>query len=332
MRVGTICYDTSQGLGRLPKDYYDNGVITDVIVYRHSSRPAAGHYPNAEVFTTRPFNRKRIVQFLKQIDTLLLFETPFDWSYLKLCKLHNVYTVLMPMYEHHPVNPPYKFDKFLCPSLLDMDYFPEGEFIPVPFRTDTWQQRTRARRFLHNGGNLGMRGHKGTLELLKAVEHVKSPFELTVRAQDVSGLNDLLEQVPSVLDDKRVTIQKGEIPYTSLWDDHDVLIAAEKFNGLSLPLQEAYAAGMLVMTTDRFPMNTWLPTEPMIPVAEKHWIHVSGGKPEVEECTIDPVAIAATIDAWYDRDITEFSIRGREHAQANSWEVLKPRILKAITR
>ena len=40
-----------------------------------------------------------------------------------------------------------------------------------------------------------------------------------------------------------------------------MFVFPEKFNGLSLPLQEARAAGMLVLATDRFPMNTWLPRE-----------------------------------------------------------------------
>ncbi len=110
-----------------------------------------------------------------------------------------------------------------------------------------------------------------------------------------------------------------------LYSTGDVFIFPEKFNGLSLPLQEACAAGMLVMATDRFPMNTWLPNDPLIPIRGERIIQISGRLRAFKEAMIDPKDIAATIDRWYGEDISSFSESGREWAMRNSWQVLGPK-------
>jgi glycosyltransferase involved in cell wall biosynthesis len=112
-----------------------------------------------------------------------------------------------------------------------------------------------------------------------------------------------------------------------MYADGDVFVFPEKFNGLSLPLQEAYASGMLVMTSHRFPMNTWLPTDPMIPVDHYERDRVAV---DIESAVIDPKEIAETMDRWYSRSIEEFSIKGRDWARENSWEVLGPKYLDIL--
>lgn len=332
MRVGTICYATEQGLGYLAHSFYKAGVITDALLFKHGSyqNHLEWYPPWTIMLERRPFAGRVLDHFLTGIDVMLFFETPFDWEVLKICKERGIKTAIMPMYEWWPENPPYVPDLFLCPSRLDQDYFPGHPFIPVPVRNDLWERRTTALKFLHNAGHIGFRGHKGTLELLHAVKHVKSPFSLTVRAQDTAGLGKLLDQVPGIVDDERVTIEFGALDYEKLWADHDVLIAPEKFNGLSLPLAEARAAGMFVMTTDRYPMNTWLPKEGLIPVTAVHKTRVAGPYREIDECEVDPVDIARVIDGWFNWDIGAYSLSGKEWANQNSWDVLKPQYIDAL--
>ena len=327
-RIAGLGYASAQGLGHLLRDFYHHKILDDVMIYRHRARKSHMEWypPDTFELVQTPFNGPIVDKFVRRVKTMLFFETPFDWSFVNYCRERGVKTALMPMYEWFPENPPQRFDKMICPSLLDLDYFPEGVFIPVPVRTDLWKQRTTATRFLHNAGHVGFREHKGTVELLRAVQHVTSPFTLTVRSQDRRTLEGILKQVPSVMRDSRVRIEMTELPYEQLWDNHDVLIAPEKFNGLSLPLQEGYAAGMLVMTTDRYPMNTWLPKEPLIPVHHyEHNVRVAGPYKSFDEAVVAPEAIAATIDLWFGKDITEYSLRAREWSQQHSWEKLAPR-------
>lgn len=370
MKVACVCYATEQGLGHLAKSFYDAGVVTDPIIFRHSHYET--HYdwypPGTPVLVNRPFAGPDVDKMLAGIDVVLFFETPWDWDFPAYCKRRGVRTAMVPMYEWWPVSKPAStFDKIIAPSLLDRDYFPGSVFVPIPVRTDLWKLRTRCERFLHNGGHLGHRGHKGTLELIKAIPFIKSPLHLTIRAQDTAELQGKVDQAGLklievsqwywgerhadgshyeergyVLKDKpdlRLMIGKGTLPWSDLWGDDpnnhnkffDAVVVPEKFNGISLPLAEARAAGLAVITTDRYPMNTWLPKEPLIPVKEYHKARVGGSYNEFDEATVEPEAIAAKMDEWFGRDITQMSLDGLAWAEDNSWEKLRGRWLEALS-
>ena len=337
MRVGTICYATEQGIGHLPKDFYDAGVITDVMVFRHGSRPTRTEWypPGTVELVGRPFGGPVVDDFLRRVDVMFFVESPFDWGFLGYCRDRGVKTVVMPMYECTPVRRPHEPDRWACPSKLDLDYFPGSPYVPVPVPDRVrlgWRQRTRIRRWLHNGGNLGLRGHKGTLEILQAMSFVKSDIEILVRAQDTAGLRKLVDRCPGVLEDRRVTISYDPVPYDRLFPaEYDAFIMAEKYNGLSLPLAEARASGMLVVTSDRFPMNDWLPREHLIPVAGYTRERVGGPYNVYDEAHVRPEDIAATIDRLHGLNVTEYSRSGREWAEEHSWSRLKARWLEVLT-
>jgi hypothetical protein len=338
MKVGSVVYATNQGLGHLAKSFFDAGVIDKVMIYRHPHGEIAAPthrewYPNdTPVLIASNFASKVAERFLDDVDVMLFFETPFDWSFANRCHEREVKTVLIPMYEWFPFNPPHAFDLFLNPSALDQMYFSHGTHIPVPVDNDIKHtMRHTATRFLHNAGHIGSRNHKGTLELLRAMEFVQSPIQLTVRCQHTKGLHRLLHSSGINIDDPRLEIIDHEIPRGELFHaDFDVYIAPEKYNGLSLPLQQAFASGMPVMTSDRFPHNTWLPNEILIPVSDTRNAQVMGGHMLIEESIITPRDIAQTIDDWYGKDITHLSQLGYQYAIDNSWEQLKPRYIEAL--
>lgn len=334
VRIGAVGYATTQGLGYLMKDFYDHGVVQEVLIFRHPHGDRTTHiewYPSTtSIVVGRPFQRDVTVRFLRKIDILLCFETPFDWTILEYCKQIGIKTCLIPMYEWSLQHPPHEFDLKICPSRLDQDYFPGSPFLPLPVNPETWKLRTKALRFLHNAGHIGSRNHKGTEELLQAIKYVKNPIDLTIRCQEIVGMNRLLQQFPDLGYDQRVHIELGEIPYERLFLDHDVYVAPEKYNGCSLPLQEARAAGLFVISTDRYPMNTWLPKEPLIPVQHYRKAQTQRGHLEFDEAVVNPREIARVIDEWYGRDITDYSQSGKVWAEQNSWTVLKPKYLELL--
>jgi len=340
VRVGTICYATEQGIGYLPKDFYDHGVVTDVAVFRHGSRPThIEWYPEGTAeLVQRPFNGPVVEGWLSKLDVLLQFETPFDWQVLALAKKFGVRTCIVPMYECTPVYRPHEPDKWICPSLLDQrDYFPKSPYLPVPVEAK-WTERRVCKRFLHNGGNLGLRGHKGTREILEAWRQCKRPVDLTVRAQDTAGLRTLLSDVFDqriLYQDERAWFRRPHgaslhvdmrpVAREDLFPaDFDCFVMAEKYNGLSLPLQEAFASGMCIVTSARFPMTTWLPNEPLIPVASYSRQRVGGPFNWYEEAKVDPRDIADKLDELYGADVYAYSLLGRQYALENSWEKLGP--------
>lgn len=334
LRVGSLVYSTDQGLGVLAKAFFDNGVVTDAMVIRHGRRPENDHwFPNqprcGDVRRVR-----QLEEFCSHMDVMLFFETPFAWELLPFCRRKGVKTVIMPMHECTPRELPALPDLWLCPSLLDLYTFSrkaghgvEASYLPVPVEVP-WKQRTTAKVFVHNAGWGGLNGRNGTRELVQALPYVtKEGVELVIRTQEKLDV-PLRNLGTKVL----VRQEIGTTPYERLFSEGDVFIFPERFNGLSLPLQEARASGMLVMATNRFPMNTWLPREPLIPTRGKRTSCVAQRCLEYAEAVVEPRDIATTIDSWYERDITEYSQGGKAWAEANSWAVWKPQYMSRLER
>lgn len=309
MKVGSVVLATHQGLGYLAKDFYDNGVINEVFVHPHKERE--NHY---EWYP----DRVEKIDDLLDCDVVLFFENPFDWRFIIRCREAGVKTVLMPMYECTMCPLPYFVDKVIAPSLVELDFFPDAEFIPVPVPNYIkWKRREKAKVFVHNAGNGGLAGRNGTQELLNAMRLVKSPIKLIVRSQ---------KEINRV-DDPRIEYRIGQ--FDDIWDEGDVFVFPEKFNGLSLPIQEAFASGMLIMATDRFPNNTYLPKDPLIPVQKYKEERTYVAFPAA---VINPNNIARTIDNWYNRDISEYSLEGEKFKQNYSWKELKPKYLEMLKK
>lgn len=310
--TGAIVLATDQGLGYLARDFFKNGLINKVYIHPHSSR--INHrdwYPGSAVVAT-------IDQLIEECDTIFAIETFFDWKTIIKAREKGKKTVLMPMYECTPNPLPYVPDVILAPSLLDLDYYPNAKLVTVPVDVPS-RIRRKAKVFVHNAGNGGLGGRNGTRELLEALQHVKSPIKLILRVQN----QKLLEDLPSALkqqieEDDRIEVRIGT--FDDIWDEGDVFIFPEKFNGLSLPIQEAFASGMLVMATDRHPFNKWLPQEPLLPVDNYKTERLAV---EFQIAQLSPEAIAKHIDFWFNKDITKFSELGITWGQAHSWKLLK---------
>ena len=320
MRIGSIGYATYQGLGILLKDFYDNGIITDVLTVQHWKHSNHSWYRGPSTTLNR-FSREPQLSFAESMDIMFFFETPFDLEVIPFCKRVGTKTILMPMYECTPNDPRINsVDEIINPSLLDQKYYPSGAFIPVPIpRWVEWKERKQARVFVHNAGHLGLNGRNGTLELLQAMEYVRSPIRLIVRSQNLLQLPPITRK--RVAEDYRVELRVGTVPKEDLYDEGDVFIFPEKYNGLSLPLQEAKASGMLVMCCDRFPMNTWNNSEHLIPVAEYRNVSANMSR-EVEYAIPIPRDIASTIDRWYEKDIRSISHEGNVFRRNYSWDNL----------
>jgi hypothetical protein len=306
--TGSIVLATDQGLGYLAKDFFDNGIIDKVLIHEHSTRPTHREwYPGSASVSSRE-------ALLEECDTLLFFETPFDWKIIPEARAKGIKTILMVMYECTRYPLPYQPDLVLSPSELDKLYYPDSTLVTVPV-TANWRLRTKAEVFVHNAGNGGLGGRNGTREILQAMQYVKSPIKLILRSQ-----------VPIKVEDPRIDLRIGT--FDDIWSEGDVFLFPEKFNGLSLPLQEAYASGMLVMCGDRHPMNLWLPKEPLIPVKSYKTERIAV---EFDSAQYDPQEIAKTIDLWYNKDIERFSLLGGQFNINNSWKSLKQNYLNLCT-
>lgn len=351
MRVGSIGYCTDQGLGHLLRSFHDAGVVTDVTLVSHGRREEHPEwFPGARRITSlKDGEQLRLLgRWVEDLDVLLAFETPFVWDLLNVCRSFGVKSILCPMYECCPRVLPAEPDAYFCSSKLDFQYYVDGEcppapeiepfrkypggcyFTPVPVDTVPWKLRTEARVFVHNAGHGGLKGRNGTAEVVEAIKHLKTPAKILIRSQDPLPVTP---EMTGFCSTNRLEIRTGTFPRGTLYDEGDVFLFPEKFNGLSLPIQEARASGMLVMGTNRFPMNDWLPPEPLIPVNGIRTNRVSPMCNDFVESIVEPRDIAKTIDAWYGADLTAYSESGKVWAERNSWAALGPmyqRVLEEV--
>lgn len=330
MNIGTICYATQSGLGHLAKQFYDAGVINRILLNPHPRYQSFPEWYRKEDL----YQRQDFLRFLDKLDVVVIFENAFSqWRVVELAKRRGCKFILIPMYEWTPNPLPVKPDLILCPSLLDVEYFPQYpcQFLNIPVTLGehaiTWRERNIALRFVHNAGHGQVGYAKGTPEVLEAFnKHVKSDAILLVRGQkNEPRIHGLLSQY---YNHKKITVVYDDIPYNQLFSTGDVYINAERYNGLSLPLQEAYASGMMVTTTNRFPANTWLPIDPLIPV--KKYDRHSVNHTTFDRAEIDPIDIAKCVDSWYGKDITTYSQMGKRWGEEHSWERMKPIYLECF--
>jgi glycosyltransferase involved in cell wall biosynthesis len=327
LRVGTLAYACASGLGNLVRSFHRAGVVTDVMVVRHGRHETYDDwYPGAPQMTDlkNPAQQRMARQFVESLDVFLAFETPFIWPLIPHCRDRGVKTAIQVQYECMPEKLPYVPDLYLCPSELDARYYPDNSvFIPVPVEVP-WRQRTRAEVFVANLGHGGMKGRNGAAELAQAIPLVKSPAKFAIRSQEDRGAWRAVDGDP------RVALHFGTVPYEELFAAGDVFVHPTKFDALSLPLQEARAAGMLCMTGDRFPMNQWIPSDGLIPVRRYTRERIGPPYNPIDVAHYDPKDIAATIDRWHGRDITEYSASGKAWAETMSWANLKPRYTEVL--
>lgn len=86
---------------------------------------------------------------------------------------------------------------------------------------------------------------------------------------------------------------------------------------------------MLVLATNRWPINTWLP-QPLIAPRGYQRASIGGCYRPFEEAVVDSRDVAAAMDALYDSSIASYSLAGREWALENSWEKLRETVLEAV--
>jgi hypothetical protein len=306
--TGTVNFATEQGLGLQARAFIRHGVIDRILVARHPV------YDNHPEWYTPEQSIGTAGELLGACERLIFMEHVFGLGNLVTrARELGVQTVLVTHYEFTGNLPnELQFDAVVAPSEEDLAHYLGATRLNIPVDVP-WKQRREARVFVHNAGHGGVKGRNGTQELLAAMAHVKSPLKLIVRVQPHAHQQGFHSSDP------RVEIRVGSAPYETLFDEGDVFVLPDKFGGSFLSMQEAYAAGMPVMASDRT-NNRWLPNEFLIPVERYADDHI---RIPIASAVINPKSIAEKLDEMYGRNISEASLSGREWARVNSWDALR---------
>lgn len=206
----------------------------------------------------------------------------------------------------------------------------------LPFR-----QNGKARIFLHVAGKSAAHDRNGTMAVIAASRYLKTDAQIIIHFQGEQGLGhqatntiaDYAQYLSTHGDDEKVTIEQIDFKdYQDVYTQGDVLLLPRRYGGNCLPLNEALSVGMPVIMTDISPNNYLLPKNWLIP-AHKAAQFTPRDNLTVDIYDVDPIALAAKIDEFYNMEEISFGI---ENATANriartiSWEEMKPKYDKVF--
>lgn len=337
MKIGIIGRADQTGLGietmefcrhfpcteKMIVDFHDYfGRTKDKDLYKAHPGRLAG--PQAKIVRGVPTD-DQLKRFLSRIDVLFTIETPYNSQAYQIARQMGVKTVLRLNYEWlEPLGEPP--DIFLAPSLYYYDEIPEPkQYLPFPIATDrlTGRIHNEAKHFIHIAGNRkAAYDRNGTNALLNALRFIKSDIRITIKSQ-VDFDNEV--------NDKRVTFDTR--PVDNYWenypDDADALILPRRYAGQSLPINEAMAKGMAIISTDMEPQNDFLHPAGLVPIRIGQNVKI---KQHIDVAEIDPQELARTIDRIAGMDIEPLSRHSLAVANEWSWENLKPKYQKLFEK
>jgi glycosyltransferase involved in cell wall biosynthesis len=348
MRIGLIARADSRGLGVQTKSFHDNMRPTKTLVIDCSSaKPLPirrDWYPDARWIHGLP-KSEDCLRFLHGLDAVYTAETFYGRKeqpspMCQHAQQMGVKTVLHLNYEF--LNRHEKPALWAAPSKWHWGDIPNPKlFLPVPVETHRFnpQPADKATNFLCVIGrpaevriNGVTHERAGAKDLLLALQSVRSQIAVTVTCQEPGHVKHLLRanniQIPP-----NVTLNVADGDVTNNWDlytGQHVLISPRRFGGLSLPHQEACAAGMPVIAPAISPNTDWLPPEWLVPAVRV------GRFTAHTQCDLyktDTEALAAKIDqfasdASFYRNAAEQAVTT---AKQLSWEQLRPEYVRALT-
>jgi glycosyltransferase involved in cell wall biosynthesis len=182
-------------------------------------------------------------------------------------------------------------------------------------------------RFLHSIGHAAQDDRSGAEIFCQSVRRLHDACRVTVRCQDRRMNVPFKSKGPHVELDVRI----GGVD--NHWDQYrgqDVLVLPRRYGGLSLPSQEAMAAGLALVMTACSPNEVW--PGPKVPVREVRRVRMRCGW--VEVCDADPVALADVMArlARNPDEVSHWQAESLAWADRNSWEALRPLWLQELRR
>ncbi len=326
MEIGLLGYATKTGLGAMNRDMWDLGFATHWLAPAH---PKLGHDAcmlPANAVPCRVAGDTAIYQkFLDKIDALVFVERPVidRWNIVQEAKRRGILTCCIPMMEWlpYPKDADWvrRVDVMWAVSKWTKQYLQEtarearkqgrhcdwegqiqGDRWGVNLSRFPFELRTPANRFLFCNGFGGASNRKG-IDVVAAAAELIPEVPITVCGQR--------SNLPSLPPNCYVVIDNVDDP-AQLYGYGDVMLAPSRFEGLGLPLYEAQAAGLPVLTTAGEPMNECMPLFE-IPVTGTNMVRLH--RRSVKAYEADPVRLALMMRRLWQTSIADASTAARQN-------------------
>jgi glycosyltransferase involved in cell wall biosynthesis len=332
MRIGLIARADSTGLGIQSKEFFDHipckALVIDMTNMSDSPiiKPNPDKFPGCTVYKmpkgfrlTGGIPEHILKEFIRDIDILFTMETAYDYNVYKLCRKRGIKTILQLNYEFldFPNDQIPQPDLFAAPSKWYWDGIPEPKvFLPFPVDTTKFQVTRKPKTFVHIAGRPAYNDRNGTNTIAESLRYLRSNPEIIIHSQQPINFRIRNRNL-------RVSLTTNNKP--NYWENYGggVLILPRKFGGQSLPMNEALASGMPIITTAISPNDKWLPEEWMVKSFAQGVLHCK------KKCTMfeaDPRRLAQKIDQFCEQDFYEQAVqKAIDLGKSISWDTLLPK-------
>lgn len=337
MRIGVIGYLSKTGIGIMVDDFAEKLGAVAQLVIPHDKADAltpSNDRTMVKSLTWTP-KIKTVDEFAELVDVVISVESDWGGTVYPRLRENGVKVVLLPMFEWWNPSLPMNehIDLFICTTKQCYEGIPfkNKVFIPCPVDTHKIKYRQRTGKpelFVHNAGNVGMGGRKGTLEVARAFTYTtSSKISLLINSQVC-----LSEEITAIIgSDTRININVENFEnYEDAYKRGDVLIYTPHYDGQALVSAEAMAAGLPVITIEKPPMDEhWK----IYDVHANSWMFASV-RNSVPAQTLNSKSLSHTvserdlvrvINTVSDMDMSEMSQENRQVAEkCFSWDVCLP--------
>lgn len=219
------------------------------------------------------------------------------------------------------------------PTTWRLEHMPGVEVLPTPVAIDrlVWRERPLQGddlTFLHVVGRKAAEDRNGTDALIEALPLVQEPCALVLTQQSTEDF--VRPGLHGVVD----VILQSQVPdYWRLYEDADVLVMPRRWGGQCLPIQEARACGLAVLTTEVKPQADWLPgLQSAIGGRARRTFHTQAG--DIPIFDPNPVSIAKRMDYLSNESgyIQQASRDARIWSEAMSWDTWLPHYERTLVR
>lgn len=313
MRIGLIARADQTGLGHQTWEFYQHMKPHKTLVinlddvnaqYGKITHCHAEWYPERAEFTNFPLRYDAFDEFLKDIDVVFTVETPYNFELYDLARERGIKIIEQYNYE---------FLELLCnPSLPHPDVLAAPtawhkqdvkrilsptpvRSLPVPVALERFTQNDndRAVRFLHLAGIPAHMDRNGTELVREAARYLPPEIDLTIR--------------DSVQDNN----------YWESYDGYDVLVIPRRYGGLCLQIQEAMAAGLVVICGEH---DVYAQTS--VTVYSKESAVFDTRRVQIQTHDCEPVNIASAMINLHENDkrYQQKKLESQTWAKQHSWK------------
>lgn len=271
-------------------------------------------------------------EIIRESDIVLTAETFYNNRFIDIAIAQGKMTVNQINYEffeplaNRSLNLP---TKILMPSYWHLEEMRKitavgkVEYLPPPTFVEDYDEirkenyaRTGKKRFLHVAGKMAAHDRAGTRDLLEALQHSNSDFELVIKVQ--SG-----EQLQT--SDHRVTLDYSfPDDERELYRGFDAMIQPRRYAGLNLPMNEALSSGLPVIMTDISPNNQVLPKAWLVASAQRSSFMA---RTYIEVYSAYPQLLASKIDEFVGKN-DSMMLEDKERASAIAQAEFSPEVFK----